>query len=330
MPLISRDVPAFASSNSNVTSVPNLSNDDQPNTTWIPDGYPAWLAYDLSGAPEEQRQNVLVAWYGPKAGGYISIEHADYTQLPIDYTIEINAGAGGGSPPADGWQEVVNVTANDKNSREHLINLDGGNWIRMSLTESSHPMYPSFDLDVYAAPNGPSDAWLIMGDSISFITFPYATSNLPSLVNDQAPERWPAVINAAIGGTNTGYGIEHLDETLVDYPGRFVVLAYGTNNHPENFDMETLVTNVIAKNKVPVIPHLPWSDTSGIQAEGPIMNAEIDAVIARHPEAVAGPDLWAAFENRLDLIPSGDVHPNAEGQEHLRQTWADWMVAHGE
>jgi hypothetical protein len=39
-------------------------------------------------------------------------------------------------------------------------------------------------------------------------------------------------------------------------------------------------------------------------------------------DALPGPDLWGAFENRLDLIPHGDVHPNAEGQEFLRAEWS--------
>jgi hypothetical protein len=41
---------------------------------------------------------------------------------------------------------------------------------------------------------------------------------------------------------------------------------------------------------------------------------------------VKGPDLWEAFNNRTDLIPSGDVHPNDEGREELRKAWAAMMV----
>jgi hypothetical protein len=40
-----------------------------------------------------------------------------------------------------------------------------------------------------------------------------------------------------------------------------------------------------------------------------------------------GPDLWQAFENRLDLIPRGDVHPNAEGMELLRVEWSKVIAA---
>jgi hypothetical protein len=40
-----------------------------------------------------------------------------------------------------------------------------------------------------------------------------------------------------------------------------------------------------------------------------------------------GPDFWTLLTNRTDLIPSGDVHPNAAGQEFMRQQWADVMAA---
>ena len=45
------------------------------------------------------------------------------------------------------------------------------------------------------------------------------------------------------------------------------------------------------------------------------------------PEIVRGPDLWAAFLNRTDLIPSGDVHPNDAGQVELRKQWATTIAA---
>jgi hypothetical protein len=111
-----------------------------------------------------------------------------------------------------------------------------------------------------------------------------------------------------------------------DYPGRFVTLNYGTNDHAAEYQMEALVQAVIAANKIPVVPHVPWSDTDQIQTDGPIMNQMIDDLAEQYPQMLPGPDLWAAFEDRLDLIPSGDVHPNEEGQQHLRQTWATWMT----
>ncbi len=102
------------------------------------------------------------------------------------------------------------------------------------------------------------------------------------------------------------------------------MLAYGTNDHPNSFAMETLVQTVLDHGKIPVVPHMPWSTER--LTEGVEINAMIDALYVAYPEIVKGPDLWSVFEDRTDLIPQGDVHPNAEGQEVLRGAWADSMA----
>jgi hypothetical protein len=71
---------------------------------------------------------------------------------------------------------------------------------------------------------------------------------------------------------------------------------------------------------------MPWSDSAGVQVDGPANNAAIDALYEKYPQIYRGPDLWEAFKGRTDLIPSGDVHPNAQGTEFWRQQWADAMA----
>src|SRR3954468_820836 len=61
MPLISRGVPAYSSSDSGRPA--SNANDNDYGTYWRSSGVPAWLAYDLSGIPATQRGNVLLAWY---------------------------------------------------------------------------------------------------------------------------------------------------------------------------------------------------------------------------------------------------------------------------
>jgi hypothetical protein len=292
----------------------------------VPDKLPAWIAYDLSGAPAEQRQQVLVAWEGPRTPAYINDPPTTTAQIPTKYSIEINAAPGGANPPSDGWTTVATVTGNTRNVRQHLVDLAGGNWVRMTVTESSDPATVSFDLDVHSAPHGASDSWLFMGDSITFISTAYYTSDLPALVQQADAERYPAIAPAAIGGTNTVVALAAIDETLRDFPGRFVTLNYGTNDHANDYHMEELVQKVLAAGKIPVVPHMPWSDTSGIQTEGPQINAIIDGLYQKYPEILHGPDLWTVFTDRTDLIPSGDVHPNAAGAEVLRKAWAEAMT----
>jgi hypothetical protein len=326
MPLISRNVPAFASS-ADPNALASNANDGKNQSAWLSTAMPAWLAYDLSGVPADQRKRVLVAWYDGAALDFINPEPQESKHWPIDYTIELNSAAGGGDPPSDGWKTVETVTGNDRNTRQRLLDLDGANWVRMNITKSSSPTAVGLDLDVHSAPDGASDSWLLMGDSITFISTSYLFSDLPSLVHDRAPERWPAIIPAAIGGTNTTTALDALEPTLAGYPGRFVVLAYGTNDHTSEFHMEELVQKVIAAGKVPVVPRMPWSSSPNIlQNDGPGNNAIIDALYDKYPEILRGPDFWNFFMNRTDLISDGDVHPNEMGQEELRKQWAIAMT----
>ena len=320
MPLINRGVPAFSS---DAASTPASSNDDSPMSAWAPAKLPAWVAYDVSGAPADARHQALAAWYAPHAGAYLlSAASAKDDQAPVDYTIEINPAAGGGSPPADGWVNVVTVTDNARNAREHLFDLNGANWVRMSITKATGGKVPAFDLDVHSAPDGASDCWLLMGDSITNISTLYAFDDIPKLVHASTPTRWPSIVPAAIGGTSTVTAQDVIDDNLRYFPGRFVTLNYGTNNHASDFDMEPLIQKVLAAGKIPVIPLMPWSSGAMVQAEGPVINAAIEALYLKYPQIIHGPDMWMVFKDRPDLIPAGDVHPNSDGQAEWRKQWA--------
>ncbi|MDF3068180.1 MAG: lipolytic protein family [Polyangiaceae bacterium] len=334
-PLISRDVPVFASGTASGSSA-KAANDADPAVGWSPDKLPCWLAYDLSSVDAAKRQQVLLAWFAIRAGGYIVDPPNPFDLSPVDYSIEINAAPGGGSPPADGWKTVVNQTANVRTKLHHVFDLEGGNWVRISITKSSDPGNVYIDVDVQSAPNGASDSWLFMGDSITHLaTDTHGIMNIPDLVRAKDPARWPVIIPAGIGGTNTGSALAVIEETMKAFPGRFVVLGYGTNDHMPSvgpngeqlgFAMEPLVEKVLAAGKIPVIPHMPWAKVDGIQVDGPPINAAIDALYEKYPQIYRGPDLWKAFTDRTDLIPEGDVHPNGEGTEFWRVQWANAMV----
>jgi hypothetical protein len=329
MPHISYGAPAFASSSANYQTVPASADDDNPLTSWSPATLPAWIALDISGAPASERQAALFVWNALHAGSYLNTSSPSGADMPTDYTLEMNVAPGGSpSPPADGWTQVAAISNNLFGTVETPIALGGANWLRMSVTGSTDPTL-AIDVDLYSAPSGATDCWLFMGDSITYITMPYAWNDLPSLVHTARPDRWPAVINAAVGGTNTTTAASVIDATLAGYPGRYVVLPYGTNDNVSeggSFEMETLVQDVLAAGKVPVVPHMPWADVPLIQTNGPMVNAMIDALYVKYPQILKGPDLWAAFLNRTDLIPSGEVHPNSAGQEVLRQQWATVMA----
>lgn len=325
MPIISHGVPAFASGNATGAS-PSAANDGNPATAWVSDTGKAWLAYDLSAVPANQREQVLVAWYAPSAPDFINATPDASKHLPIDYTLEANSAAGGAAPPADGWTQLATVSNNDRSTRQHLVSLNGANWVRMNVSKSSDPQALNLDLDVHSAPDGATDSWLFMGDSITFMSTTYVFSDLPSRVHAAAPGRWPAIIPAGIGGTNTTTALAAIDATMTGFPGRFVILAYGTNDHANEYHMEELVQKVLAAGKTPVIPHMPWSATSAIQTDGPLINKQIDDLYVKYPAILHGPDLWAALDGRTDLIPATDVHPNDDGRAELRKLWAAAMT----
>lgn len=319
MTLISRNAPAFASDGANASA----SDDDSPAQAWSSAGTPTWLAYDLSAVPASQRHQVLLSWYAIHAGCYIDTSMPTQGQRPIDYSIEINTAPSAASPPSTGWTEVLSVQQNRYCGRSHVVDLQGAGWVRMKVAQgSADSPSVSFDLDVQDASAGACDSWLFMGDSITYMTMTHAFCDLPTLVRDGKAAYWPAVLDAAIGGTSTASAIGVIDDTIKDFPGHFVVLAYGTNDHANDFHMEELVQHVLAAGKIPVVPHMPWSDHA---TDGPAINQAIDALYAKYPAIVRGPDLWAFFNGRNDLIPPGDVHPNQAGQEELRKQWAATM-----
>ena len=328
MPRISAGVPAFSSGNANAFTGPSNANDNDSTTAWVPDMLPAWIAYDLSAAPAAQRQNVLVVWNAEHAGSYINTSPPTGAMMPTDYAIEVNAAPGGTSaPPTTGWVQAASVSNNLRNTVESQVSLGGGNWVRMSITGATDPQV-AIDLDVFSDPLGATDCWMLMGDSVTYLAMSYAFSNLPELVHQARPNRWPAIINAAIGGTNTNTALLVIDDTMTGFPGRYVGLAYGTNDHPASFEMEALVQKVIAAGKVPVVPHIPWQDDPSADADIAQMNSAIDALYAKYPQILPGPDLWATFLNRPDLYPdAGGPHPDDAGQTVQRQAWANTMAA---
>lgn len=327
MPVISHGVPAYASGSAPWIS-PSVANDGIESSMWVSDTVPAWIAYDLSGVPVAQRQQALVAWYASWALGYNKPSPTPDLHLPTEYFIEVNPAPGGTAAPATGWQTVVAVTGNTRSTPQHLVALGGASWVRLRATASSDPNAIALDFDVHAAPDGASDSWLFMGDSITGMAA-YLFSKIPAQVHARAPGRWPAVIPAAVGGSNTGSAQETLDANLVGFPGRYVVLAYGTNDGDSDAfsaSYEALVLKVLAAGKIPVIPHMPWSAIPAILAKGPALNARIDALYAKYPAIVRGPDLWWAFAGRTDLIPEWDVHPNGAGNDEMRRQWAIVMA----
>ena len=95
-PVISRGVPAYSGKSDSASS----GNDEHYFTSWNSSSGD-YLAYDLSGVPQDKRKKVLAAWYNLSSYDNLGA-YASRNAEPIDYTIEVNKAQGGSYPSSAG------------------------------------------------------------------------------------------------------------------------------------------------------------------------------------------------------------------------------------
>jgi lysophospholipase L1-like esterase len=343
LPVISRDVPAFASADPDPA---RNAVGGKPGTSWRPSAMPAWLAYDLSGMPADRRGRVVVAWYNRSNQSDHAFLGRVRHNMPGAYTIDASAAAGGGSPPDADWVTLVSVTGNTYHSRQHLIDLTGYGWVRINVTASNGSDVNAdvaIDLEVHDASGGVEDDWVFYGDSITAAAMaPYPILGLGTfaqLVNASVPTHFPVQENGGIGGLTSGEAAAQIRTWLELFPGRYVALSYGTNDairaRPGDPDVAgafyasyaTMVEDVLAAGKVPVVPKIPWARTANVQANGPALNAKLDELCLAYPEIVRGPDFWTYFRENEGLLSGDNLHPSEPGYAAYRRQRADRMVA---
>src|SRR5256712_710921 len=353
MPVISRGVPAYTNDSCAVAS---SANDSSYDTQWWTCATPStaaplYLAYDLSGVPVANRGQVLVLWFNdPQTMQY------DYTYvevhpcctwkafgIPSGYTLEANA-APGGTLPTSGWVALATVSGNALHSRQHSLNLSGYNWFRMNVTASvgsTKDYGVILNLDIHDASAGFQDDWIFYGDSITEGAMAHqshrefgGTGKWAQLINAARPSNFPAFEAGAIGGTLSADGVKSIHGWLALFSGRYVGLAYGTNDaiwavSPATFyaNYVTLVQAVLAAGKVPIVPKIAWGCTPEILANVPALNQKLDALYTAYPQIVRGPDLWSYFQANQSLISGDCIHPTGQGSFGMRKQWADAMLS---
>jgi lysophospholipase L1-like esterase len=339
MPVISRGVPAFASSGN-----AGGANDSSYSTYWRSNG-PAWLAYDLSSVPAAHRGLVVLGWYNdPITTPYdhVLVGQQGYNNLR-SYTIQVNPAAGGGNPPPTGWVTLASVTNNTYHSRQHLVDMTGNDWIRINVTAtdgSSGNTDAEMNMDVHDASASAADSWIFYGDSITEDGMPHEPlsgdegANFSQLINQALPNYFPAYEDGGTGGLASVDGAQHIDDWLSTFPGHFVALDFGGTDDQECVDPDifyahyvTMVQAVLDHGDVPVVPTITYGLTQEIQQCGPPLNAKIFELYANFPQVVHGPDMWAYFGAHQNLIGPDGVHLSAAGYVAYRQQWADAMVA---
>jgi len=332
LPLISRSVPAFASSDT-----AGNANDNNYRTSWH-GVIPGWLAYDLSTVPEDQRSKIVVAWYSDSYDYDPTIKSRSAYGVLADYTIEGNVAPGGGTAPDSGWVALTETTNNIYHSRQHVVDFSGYNWLRINVSKvnNANGSSTSINVDVHNAQAGVEDDWIIYGDSITAgsAALNGVVGTIGQVVNTKNPNYFPIVENGGTGSILSADGAHKINGWLSTFPGKYVGLAFGTNDswgNPGATDayyknMEYMVKTILAAGKVPVISKIPWSTCADVANNVPGYNAKIDALYTAYPQIIKGPDFWAAFKNKSEYLGPDGVHPSSKGYALMRQQWADVLL----
>jgi lysophospholipase L1-like esterase len=198
------------------------------------------------------------------------------------------------------------VTNNRKHSRQHLVDMTGYNWIRIDVTAtdgSSGNNDAEMNMDVHDASVSSADSWIFYGDSITEDGMPHepisgSGPNFSQLINTALPDYFPAYEDGGIGGLVSADGASLVPTWLNIFPGKYVGLAYGTNDangcmNPDAYyaNEATMVQAVLDHGDVPIVPTIPWARTQEVQDCGPGLNVKIQELYANYPQVVHGPDL---------------------------------------
>lgn len=329
-PVISRNCPAY--DNSGESYAAKQGNDEHYFSFWNASA-PNYLAYDLSEVPEDQRQKVMAVWYNTSS--YDSIgQYQSRNMEPFSYTIEVNK-APGGTFPEDGWEIVETVESNSLSSRQHLVDMKGCNWIRMNVKSSDGGTGSnvSVNFDIHNVSEGVYDSWLFLGDSITAggMNNCYGTG-FATYVNQIDSRYFPIQENGGIGGIRSSDGRENIDRWLETYPGKYVSIAYGTNDawgNTESYkefyeNTKYMIDAILAAGKIPVLPKVPYSTNEDVDTT--MCNDMVELLYEWYGVSlIHGPDFYSFFRENPDYLSSDGVHPTSEGYDAMRQLWAETM-----
>jgi hypothetical protein len=366
MPLISRGVPAYASTNTYPASrANNATYADAWRSVSVPSvGSPQYVALDLSGVAAISRGRVLVSLLNEQGNQYWNADTSQAISLFADYTLEGNAAAGG-ALPASGWVPLVTVVGNLYPTRQHIIELGGYNWLRFRCTKSNGAAGINDDIsiqiDVHDAHLGYDDAWLFLGDSITLegMLHPqlgggdwgYGGALAQIISNASAPGGWyPATVDGGNGGQTTAWAAQHISTLLDGFLGGYVSLAFGTNDCNQSFAFTAGDANVLAyyanlltcidaasaRGFTVIVPYIPWGSNNGgnLGINANLCNQYVDAHLPTdRPTVKRGPNFWQFFNANPGLIRDG-IHPTfvevsgaASGHERMHLLWSSWMLA---
>ena len=329
-PVISRNCPVY----SGKASQPTAANDEHYFSFCFLTS-PDYIAYDLSAVPAEQKKQIIAVWYNTSSYDYIG-NYKSRNMEPSDYTIEVNA-AEGGAYPEDNWEIVETVTGNTLSSRQHLVNMEKYNWIRLNIEKADDESgkQASFNFDIHNVSGGVSDSWLFLGDSITAggMNNCYGTG-FATHINKIDSRYFPIQENGGIGGIRSIDGKENIDRWLKTSHAKYVSLAYGTNdcwgnpNGTKEYYSNTkyMIDAILAAGKIPVLPKIPGSSNEDVMNNVPLYNAEIERLYEEYGDKIVkGPDFEKFLSENPDYLSGDGVHPSDVGYAAMREEWARLM-----
>ena len=313
--------------------------------------------------------DAIVSWYNDDNDFWASnviLGDPNYN-LPKNFTIDGCSASCTGTPPSSGWTNLETVTNNVYNGGQYAVNLGTGcggsacTWLRMNVTAatgSSGNTDAAWHLDVNSCSSvcttagSAADSWLFVGDSITNNSMTHrAPTNFIQAVNAGSSGFYPSQIEAGVSFSRTCDWLGTCDsepnmisQVLAAFPAaHFVTLNLGTNDvnggvsaSTIESNLETLVRDVIAAGRVPVVPTIPWAPAScspGLANDNPATPGTanysiVNTLYAKFPQVIHGPDLWTYFNTHQSLMSTSNCpHPTTPtGEDAYRALWASTML----
>jgi lysophospholipase L1-like esterase len=314
---------------------------------------PGWISINVGTGPSK----VLLTWLET---GYNEFNKP--ASAPAAYDILTSSDSTDGQ---DGtWTSISSVSGevaepnNLYRGRSHVIDFTGKSWVRFLVTKAPATGTGLFRAvrvdeisiyDISTATAGARDTWLIMGDSITKMSFERsgADKDFDQLNHAARSAYFPAVIGAGIGGEFSKDAVTHATEWLSKFEGiDFVTFAYGTNDSWGNkspaasgfeANVRAFIDVVKKAGKTPVLARAPFSG----QARTAIAdyNAIIQSLTAEF-KLPCGPDLYTWFAEHQ--CPTGDaavdqyndyttangalVHPSDAGKRSINRLYSEALL----
>jgi lysophospholipase L1-like esterase len=275
--------------------------------------------------------------------------------VPTSYVIDASNGST--------WTTLVSVTGNNLSHRMHVVDLTGYTQVRMTANTVDAAYSGAIDLAVHDLGRGSDDTMVILGDSNCAMQqqgsggIGIEAGRLGYEIHQRLPDRWPIVVP---GGTSQAtmasfletptYGMPRIRYWLQQLPVKYVALQIGSNDvnawsqpataaqlDAAQASMEKLIKEALAQGRTVVLPRLRWMDGNASGFPGGVhayetqnlesWHARLDALAAKYPSVVVGPDVYTPSKDRSDLLNRDGVHPTAAGVAQSMQVWTDWAVA---